>query len=52
MFRSIGTVIVLLVLVNFFGRTFTAMENAIIASFQAVEMAAEIAKTELEAQQQ
>lgn len=47
MFRSIGTVIVLLVLIHFFGRALYAIENAVVASFQAVEQAAELAAAEL-----
>lgn len=51
MFRAIGTVIVLLVAYNLFTTAFVAFENALVASFEAVEMAANATTAQLEAQQ-
>ncbi|HMA77870.1 MAG TPA: hypothetical protein VKP88_01890 [Candidatus Paceibacterota bacterium] len=51
MFRAIGTVIVLLVTYNLFTTAFVAFENALVATFNAVEVAASAATAELEAQQ-
>lgn len=51
MFRAIGTVIVLLVAYNLFTNAFIAFENALIATFSAVEVAANATSAQLEAQQ-
>jgi hypothetical protein len=47
MFRAIGTVIVLLVLVRLFGPVFDALSDALIASFELVETSANMATVEL-----
>lgn len=47
MFKSIGTVIVLLVMFKLFTAAFVAAERAVVATFAAVEVAAEAAATEL-----
>jgi hypothetical protein len=51
MFRAIGTIIVLLVAYNLFTNAFIAFENALVATFSAVEVAANATSAQLEAQQ-
>lgn len=50
MFKSIGTVIVLYAVVSFFGNAAGAFEQALIATFTAVETAANVTTTTLETQ--
>jgi hypothetical protein len=50
MFKSIGTVIVLYAIVSFFSHAATSFESALVATFAAVETAANVTTQTLEAQ--
>lgn len=50
MFKSIGTVIVLYAVVSFFSHATSSFEEALVATFTAVETAANVTTETLEAQ--
>ena len=47
MFKAIGTVLVLYAITQMMSTTFTAFEHALTATFQAVEVAADVSKAQL-----
>lgn len=49
MFKSIGTIFILFTLVHLFGGAFASFEDALVATFAAVETAATSAERQLQA---
>lgn len=50
MFKAIGTILLLYAVSNIFAETFVAFEGAATATFEAVEVAADVSKEQLRAQ--
>lgn len=51
MFRAIGFVIMLAAIVHVFGAAVQSFENALVATFETMEIAAEVSQAELQARQ-
>jgi len=52
MFKAIGTILILYAITQMMSTSFSAFENAVTATFETVEVAADLSKTQLiEAQQ-
>ena len=48
MFKSIGTILVLYAITQMMSQSFNAFENAVVATFETVETAAQVSKTQIE----
>ncbi len=48
MFKAIGTILLLYALSNVFSETFVAFEGAATATFETIEVAADVSKAELQ----
>ena len=48
MFKSIGTILVLYAIAQMMPLSFNAFENAVVATFETVETAAQVSKTQIE----
>ncbi len=47
MFKAIGTILLLYAITNIFSETFVAFEGAATATFETIEVAADVSKTQL-----
>lgn len=47
MFKSIGTILVLYAITQMMSTSFTALEHALTATFQTIEVAADLSKAQL-----